>query len=144
MGCIPFHIGLCLWKVPAVQSLSHASGVPAPFDKGAFGCTADTGRVRVVTNCKKPPCALTAAARRNTSLREGGGLGRSPKTEGASGRIVNSQDRGGTSPGSVRVPVPMRRKDPVKSVWGIDTTSKYQPQKQTVSLSPACSLSHLR
>ena len=43
MGCIPFHIGLCLWKVPAVQSLSHASGVPAPFDKGAFGCTTDTG-----------------------------------------------------------------------------------------------------
>ena len=127
MGCIPFHIGLCLWKVPAAESLSHASGVPAPFDKGAFGCTADTGRVRVVTNCKKPPCALTAAARRNTSLREGGGLGRSPKTEGASGRIVNSQDRGGTSPGSVRVPVPMRRKAPVKSVWGIDATSKYQP-----------------
>ena len=64
MGCIPFHIGLCLWKVPAVQSLSHASGVPAPFDKGAFGCTTDTGRVREVTNCRKPPCALTAAARR--------------------------------------------------------------------------------
>ena len=155
-------MGLCLWEVPAVESLSHASGVPAPFDKGAFGCTADTGRVGVVTNCKKPPCALTAAARRpfdkgafgcttdtgrvrevtnckkprcaltaaarrNTSLREGGGLGRSPKTEGASGRIVNSQDRGGTSPGGVRVPVPTRRKDPVKSVWGIDTTSKYQP-----------------
>ena len=98
MGCIPFHIGLCLWKVPAVQSLSHASGVPAPFDKGAFGCTADTGRVRVVTNCKKPPCALTAAARRNTSLREGGGLGRSPKTEGASGRTASWIARYGTSP----------------------------------------------
>ena len=98
MGCIPFHIGLCLWKVPAVESLSHASGVPAPFDKGAFGCTADTGRVREVTNCKKPPCALTAAARRNTSLREGGGLGRSPKTEGASGRKAYLTTRGGTSP----------------------------------------------
>ena len=46
MGCIPFHIGLCLWKVPAVQSLSHASGVPAPFDKGAFGCSIDTGHWR--------------------------------------------------------------------------------------------------
>ncbi len=30
--------------------------------------------------------ALTAAARRNASLREGGGLGRSPKTEGACGQ----------------------------------------------------------
>ena len=116
------------------------------------------GFLRIVTSLTRPVSlpsrigkennctlhALTAAARRNTSLPEGGGLGRSPKTEGASGRIVNSQDRGGTSPGSIRVPVPMRRKDPVKSVWGIDTTSKYQPQKQTVSLSPACSLSHLR
>ena len=33
MGCIPFHIGLYLWKVPAVQSLSHASGVPAPLTR---------------------------------------------------------------------------------------------------------------
>ena len=33
----------------------------------------------------------------NTSLREGGGLGRSPKTEGAIGHIANSKDRGGTS-----------------------------------------------
>ena len=29
-------MGLCLWEVPAVESLSHASGVPAPFGKGAF------------------------------------------------------------------------------------------------------------
>ena len=79
---------------------------------------------------------LTAAARRNTSLREGGGLGRSPKTEGASGRIVNSQDRGGTSPGGVRVPVPTRRKAPVKSVWGIDTTSKYQPIRKPPAYPP--------
>ena len=64
MGCVPLHMGLCLGEVPAVQSLSHASGVPAPFDKGAFGCTTDTGRVREVTNYKKPPWALTAAARR--------------------------------------------------------------------------------
>ena len=33
--------------------------------------------------------APTAAARHNTSLREGGGLGRSPKTEGASGCIAS-------------------------------------------------------
>ena len=31
-----FHIGLCFRKVLAVESLSHASGVPAPFSKGAF------------------------------------------------------------------------------------------------------------
>ena len=31
-----FRIGLYFWKVPAVESLSHAYGVPAPFDKGAF------------------------------------------------------------------------------------------------------------
>ena len=105
MGCIPFHIGLCLWKVPAAESLSHASGVPAPFDKGAFGCTADTGRVRVVTNCKKPPCALTAAARRNTSLPEGGGLGRSPKPEGASGRTAHLTARDGTSPVVLITPI---------------------------------------
>ena len=42
---------------------------------------------------------LTAAARRNTSLPEGGGLGRSPKTEGAIGRNADLIDRGGTSPG---------------------------------------------
>ena len=42
---------------------------------------------------------LTAAARRNTSLREGGGLGRSPKTEGASGQETNLTTGGGTSPG---------------------------------------------
>ena len=32
-----FHIGLCFRKVLAVESLSHASGVPAPFSKGACG-----------------------------------------------------------------------------------------------------------
>ena len=34
----------------------------------------------------------------NTSLREGGGLGRSPKTEGASGQDANLITIGGTSP----------------------------------------------
>ena len=57
-------LGFWIKQVPAVESLSHASGVPAPFDKGAFGCTADTGRVREVTNRRKLPCVLTAAARR--------------------------------------------------------------------------------
>ena len=38
--------------------------LPAPFDKGAFGRTIDTGRVREVTNRRKLSCALTAAARR--------------------------------------------------------------------------------
>ena len=37
MGCVPFHIGLFLWGSANCESLSHASGVPAPFDKGAFG-----------------------------------------------------------------------------------------------------------
>ena len=30
------HIGLYFRKVPTVRSLSHASGVPAPFGKGAI------------------------------------------------------------------------------------------------------------
>ena len=38
--------------------------LPAPFSKGAFGCGIDTGRVREVTIRRKPPCAMTAAARR--------------------------------------------------------------------------------
>ena len=29
-------MGLCLWEVPAVKSLSHGYAVPAPFNKGAF------------------------------------------------------------------------------------------------------------
>ena len=33
----PFHMGLYLWEVPAVESLSHGCAVPAPFGKGAFG-----------------------------------------------------------------------------------------------------------
>ena len=41
--------------------------------------------------------ALTVAARHNTSLREGGGLGRSPKTEGASGCIASLTGKDGTS-----------------------------------------------
>ena len=34
------HIGLYFRKVPTVRSLSHASGVPAPFGKGAFAASA--------------------------------------------------------------------------------------------------------
>ena len=34
----PFHMGSYFGKVPAVESLSHGSAVPAPFNKGAFGC----------------------------------------------------------------------------------------------------------
>ena len=49
--------------------------------------------------------ALTAAARRNTSLREGGGLGRSPKTEGASGRTAHLTARDGTSPVVLITPI---------------------------------------
>ncbi len=36
MGCEPFHMGLCLWESANCESLSHASGVPAPFGKGAI------------------------------------------------------------------------------------------------------------
>ena len=49
------HIGFVLSESTCCESLSHASGVPAPFGKGAFGCGIDTGRVREVTNCRKPP-----------------------------------------------------------------------------------------
>ena len=35
---MPLHIGLCFWGSAYCESLSHASGVPAPFDKGAFLC----------------------------------------------------------------------------------------------------------
>ena len=34
----PFHMGSYFGKVPAVESLSHGCAVPAPFNKGAFGC----------------------------------------------------------------------------------------------------------
>ena len=64
MGCVAFHIGFLKKESACCESLSHASGVPAPFGKGAFGRTTDTGRVREVTNRRKLSCALTAAARR--------------------------------------------------------------------------------
>ena len=64
MGCVAFHIGFLKKESACCESLSHASGVPAPFHKGAFGRTIDTGRVREVTNRRKLSCALTAAARR--------------------------------------------------------------------------------
>ena len=63
MGCVAFHIGFLKKESACCESLSHASGVPAPFGKGAFGCTADTGRVREVAICRKLPYAMTAAAR---------------------------------------------------------------------------------
>ena len=46
-----------------------------------------------------------------TSLREGGGLGRSPKTEGASGEKTNSSTRVRTSPGLkfTYAPIPRKR-----------------------------------
>ena len=69
----PFHMGSYFGKVPAVESLSHGYAVPAPFHKGAFGCTADTGRVREVTIRRKPPWALSAATRR--SSRPSGAMG---------------------------------------------------------------------
>ena len=46
-----------------------------------------------------PGIVVLRKASENTSLREGGGLGRSPKTEGAIGHNANLIDRGGTSPG---------------------------------------------
>ena len=65
MGCVPFHMGLCLWEVPTVNpSGKNQRFLPAPFSKGAFGCGIDTGRVREVAIRRKPPCAMTAAARR--------------------------------------------------------------------------------
>ena len=39
-----------LWEVPTVNpSGKNQRFLPAPFNKGAFGCAADTGRVREVT-----------------------------------------------------------------------------------------------
>ena len=64
MGCVAFHIGFLKKESACCESLSHASGVPAPFGKGAFGRTIDTGWGREVTNRRKLSCALTAAARR--------------------------------------------------------------------------------
>ena len=38
MGCVPFHMGLCLWEVPTVNpSVKNQRFLPAPFGKGAFG-----------------------------------------------------------------------------------------------------------
>ena len=36
MGCVAFHIGFLKKESACCESLSHASGVPAPFNKGAF------------------------------------------------------------------------------------------------------------
>ena len=36
MGCVAFHIGFLKKESACCESLSHASGVPAPFGKGAF------------------------------------------------------------------------------------------------------------
>ena len=36
MGCVAFHIGFLKKESACCESLSHASGVPAPFDKGAL------------------------------------------------------------------------------------------------------------
>ena len=37
MGCVPFHMGLCLWEVPTVNpSVKNQRFLPAPFGKGAF------------------------------------------------------------------------------------------------------------
>ena len=77
------------------------------------------GFLRIVTSLTRPVSlpsrigkennctlhALTAAARRNTSLREGGGLGRSPKPEGASGRTAHLTARDGTSPAVLITPI---------------------------------------
>ena len=65
MGCVAFHIGFLKKESACCESLSHASGVPAPFHKGAFFVPGiDTGRGREVTTRRKLSCALTAAARR--------------------------------------------------------------------------------
>ncbi len=77
------------------------------------------GFLRIVTSLTRPVSlpsrigkennctlhALTAAARRNTSLPEGGGLGRSPKPEGASGRTAHLTARDGTSPVVLITPI---------------------------------------
>ena len=60
----PFPHGFVLWWSANCESLSHGCAVPAPFGKGAFGRTIDTGWGREVTNRRKLSCALTAAARR--------------------------------------------------------------------------------
>ena len=36
MGCVAFHIGFLKKESACCESLSHASGVPAPFGKGAL------------------------------------------------------------------------------------------------------------
>ena len=59
-----FHMGLFTQKVPAVnpsvtaKATGGSPAVPAPFRKGAFGCTADTGRVWEVTMRRKLPCEI--------------------------------------------------------------------------------------
>ena len=93
-----FHIGWYFEEVPTVNPSVTAYAVPAPFGKGAFLPSVSLPSGKGSENS----CTvhtLTAAARRNTSLREGGGLGRSPKTEGASGQETNLTTGGGTSPG---------------------------------------------
>ena len=63
---LPLSTWVCAFeKAPTVNpSVKNQRFLPAPFSKGAFGCAADTGRVREVAIRRKPPCAMTAAARR--------------------------------------------------------------------------------
>ena len=58
---LPFHMGLYFWKVPAVNpSGKNQRFLPAPFNKGAFGCGIDTGRVREVTSSRNLSCEIVS------------------------------------------------------------------------------------
>ena len=65
-NALPLSTWVCAFeKAPTVNpSVKNQRFLPAPFGKGAFGCGIDTGRVREVAIRRKPPCAMTAAARR--------------------------------------------------------------------------------
>ena len=53
MGCVAFHIGFLKKESACCESLSHASGVPAPFGKGAFGFS--PLRTHIISLAKYPP-----------------------------------------------------------------------------------------
>ena len=104
MGCVPFHIGLLLWE-------SASCGIPQskikdfcqlPLTREPCGVPPLSiphgNLLRIVTAPPAPGNVTLQKGSVNTSLREGGGLGRSPKTEGAIGSMAGWIAREGTSP----------------------------------------------
>ena len=75
------------WKVPPVESLSHASGVPAPFYKGASGVPPVAMRTIIFYKSLLPlQCPVTLP---------GGNRGNAPKPPGPLRGCLGTPEAGG-------------------------------------------------